>query len=86
MLNCQASIAPYRAYKTKDGDILFGGGNDRLFCALCDRLSHPEWKTDPKVQINPSRVVNRELLDSSIETITSFEVGIDWDFDQQKRV
>ncbi|KAG0649928.1 Succinate-hydroxymethylglutarate -transferase [Hyphodiscus hymeniophilus] len=74
----RASIVPYRSYKTKDGDILFGGGNDRLFGLICDGLGRPEWKTDPKFELNPLRVANRLELDSSIEAITETKTTKEW--------
>lgn len=73
-----ASIVPYRSYKTKDGDILFGGGNDRLFGLICNGLGKPEWKTDPKFVINTQRVANRGELDSMIETITKTKTTQEW--------
>lgn len=73
-----ASIVPYRSYKTKDGDILFGGGNDRLFGLICDGLGRPEWKTSPKFLVNTQRVANREELDSSIEAITKTQTTQHW--------
>jgi succinate--hydroxymethylglutarate CoA-transferase len=69
---------PYRSYKTLDGDILFGGGNDRLFGLICDGLQRPEWKTSPKFAINTSRVANRLELDSAIEAITSTQTTAHW--------
>lgn len=78
ILNGIASIVPYRAYKTKDGDILFGGGNDRLFGLICDGLGRPEWKTDPKFAVNPQRVAHREELDSAIEAITKTKTTQEW--------
>ncbi|PMD63555.1 caib/baif family protein-like protein [Hyaloscypha bicolor E] len=72
------SIVPYRAYKTQDGDILFGGGNDRLFGIICDRLGYPEWKTSPKFAINTSRVANRVELDDLIEAITQTKTTSEW--------
>jgi succinate--hydroxymethylglutarate CoA-transferase len=76
--NNTASIVPYRSYKTKDGDVLFGGGNDRLFGLICDGLGRPEWKTDPKFVINTQRVANREELDRLIEDITKTETTQHW--------
>ncbi len=73
-----ASIVPYRSYKTKDGDILFGGGNDRLFGLICDGLSHPEWKKNPKFAINTSRVAHRVELDNLIENITQTKTTQEW--------
>lgn len=73
-----ASIVPYRSYETKDGDILFGGGNDRLFSLLCKGLSRLEWVLDPKYSVNSARVANREELDSSIEAITRTKTTQEW--------
>ncbi|KGY15507.1 hypothetical protein PABG_11498 [Paracoccidioides brasiliensis Pb03] len=61
------SIVPYRGYKTKDGDILLGGGNDKLFGVLCDKVGHPEWKTDERFVSNNLRVKNRVVLDKMID-------------------
>lgn len=72
------SIVPYDAYKTQDGAILFGGGNDRLFGILCDRLGRPEWKTDVKFAINASRVANRIELDGMIREITQTKTTKEW--------
>ncbi|KAI9644759.1 hypothetical protein NHQ30_006786 [Ciborinia camelliae] len=72
------SIVPYRSYKTKDGDILFGGGNDRLFGILCDGLGRSEWKEDPRFVINTKRVTHRAELDSSIEKITQDKTTKEW--------
>lgn len=73
-----ASIVPYRSYKTLDGDILFGGGNDRLFGVLSDRLGHPEWKTDDRFVKNSNRVENRVELDRMIEEITRTKTTQEW--------
>lgn len=72
------SIVPYKAFKTKDGDILFGGGNDRLFGLLCDGLGKPEWKEDPKFNINSQRVANRDELESEIEQISTQKTTQEW--------
>ncbi|RFU27436.1 hypothetical protein B7463_g8906, partial [Scytalidium lignicola] len=72
------AIVPYRSYKTKDGDILFGGGNDRLFGILCDGLGRPEWKSDLKFVVNAKRVAHREELDASIESITQQKTTQEW--------
>ncbi|RYP67266.1 hypothetical protein DL771_007355 [Monosporascus sp. 5C6A] len=72
------SIVPYKSFKTKDGDILFGGGNDRLFGILCDGLGRPEWKTDPKYSVNSARVANREELEAAIEEISVRKTTQEW--------
>ncbi|RYP20490.1 hypothetical protein DL767_009444 [Monosporascus sp. MG133] len=73
-----ASIVPYKSFKTRDGDILFGGGNDRLFGILCDGLGRPEWKTDPKYSVNSARVANREELEAAIEEISTQKTTQEW--------
>lgn len=61
-----------------DGDILFGGGNDRLFGVLADKLGYPDWKTDPRYMSNDVRVQNREELDNTIEETTKQKTTQEW--------
>ncbi|KAI1938119.1 hypothetical protein LOZ66_003707 [Ophidiomyces ophidiicola] len=72
------SIVPYRGYKTKDGDILLGGGNDNLFGILCEQLNHPEWKTDPRFMTNNQRVKNRKAIDTLIEETLKEKTTQQW--------
>lgn len=78
MLTAAASIVPYRSFKTKDGDILFGGGNDRLFGILCDGLGRPEWKEDPRFKVNASRVAHRDELEAEIEKMSVTRTTQEW--------
>ena len=73
-----ASIVPYKSFKTQDGDILFGGGNDRLFGILCSGLGRPEWATDPKYSVNSARVANRDELEAEIEAISVTKTTAEW--------
>jgi succinate--hydroxymethylglutarate CoA-transferase len=77
-LTVPASIVPYRGFKTADGDILLGGGNDRLFGVLCDKLGKPEWARDSKFATNNIRVKNRTVLEDMIETITKKKTTQQW--------
>ncbi|OAA71612.1 CoA-transferase family III [Cordyceps fumosorosea ARSEF 2679] len=72
------SIVPYKSFKTKDGDILFGGGNDRLFGVLAEGLGMPQWKDDPKYKTNADRVSNRVELEDKIETISQQKTTKEW--------
>ena len=69
---------PYNSYKTLDGDILFGGGNDRLFGVLADKLGYSDWKTDPRFVTNNVRVKNRAELDRMIEEKTKHKTTQEW--------
>ena len=72
------SIVPYKGFKTRDGDVMLGGGNDRLFGILCDKLGKPEWKTDPRFVTNDVRVQNRQVLEDMIEAITTVKTTKQW--------
>ncbi|MCJ1304377.1 hypothetical protein MMC08_007189 [Hypocenomyce scalaris] len=72
------SIVPYQAFKTSDGDILLGGGNDRLFGVLCDSLGKPEWKTEGRFMTNSMRVQNRVELENLIEAETKTKTTTEW--------
>ncbi|TKX25700.1 putative isopenicillin N epimerase component 2 [Elsinoe australis] len=72
------SIVPYKGFKTRDGDVMLGGGNDRLFGVLCQRLGKPEWARDERFSTNPARVKNRELLEDMIEQITTQKTTKEW--------
>jgi succinate---hydroxymethylglutarate CoA-transferase len=72
------SIVPYRAFKTADGDILLGGGNDRLFGVLCTRIGRPEWAKDQRFATNSARVQNRDLLEGMIEELTEKRSTSEW--------
>ena len=65
-------------FETKDGGILLGGGNDKLFGVLVDRLGKSEWKTDEKFVVNSARVKNRVELEASIEAVTKTKTTKEW--------
>ncbi|RDL29899.1 CoA-transferase family III [Venustampulla echinocandica] len=73
------SVVPYRSFRTSNGDILFGAGNDRLFTLLCVGLGKPEWATDARFAINSARVENRDALESGIEEITKTKTTAEWE-------
>ncbi|KAH7088518.1 caib/baif family protein-like protein [Paraphoma chrysanthemicola] len=72
------SIVPYKAFKTADGDILLGGGNDRLYGIICERLGKPEWVTDNRFKTNALRVQNRDTLEDLIEQETKQKTTQQW--------
>jgi succinate--hydroxymethylglutarate CoA-transferase len=71
-------VVPYRSFKTSDGDILFGGGTDRLFGILCEGLGKPEWINDERFAINSARVEYRNILEPAIEEITMSKTTQEW--------
>ncbi|KFY33672.1 hypothetical protein V495_08273, partial [Pseudogymnoascus sp. VKM F-4514 (FW-929)] len=72
------SIVPYRAFATKDGEFLVGGGNDRLFGVLCQGLGKAEWAGDERFRTNADRVANRGVLEGMIEEVTRERSTQEW--------
>lgn len=57
------AFAPYGTFPCRDGSIVVGISNDRLFQRLCAAIGMAELAADPRFRDNPSRVANREELD-----------------------
>ena len=63
--NAHPNIAPYEAYRAKDGWLIVAVGNDRQFARFAEAIDLPrreEWTT------NARRVKNRESLSASIRS------------------
>ncbi len=61
-------IVPYRAYATRDSDLVVAAGSEALFRKLAQVLGHPEWGDDARFLTNPKRVENQVELYAMIET------------------
>ena len=57
---------------------MIGGGNDRLFGVMCEKLSKPEWKDDSRFSTNNLRVENRVELEKLIEGVTQTKTTKEW--------
>jgi crotonobetainyl-CoA:carnitine CoA-transferase CaiB-like acyl-CoA transferase len=73
-----SSIAPYRVYRTRDGELMIAAGNDRLFAALAAELGLPELAEDPRYATNPERVARRAELDDLIAPLLERETTATW--------
>jgi crotonobetainyl-CoA:carnitine CoA-transferase CaiB-like acyl-CoA transferase len=58
---------PYQAFRARDGYLIIGAGNDRLWKAFCEVIGAPEWADDPRFDTNLKRVERREELVRLIE-------------------
>jgi crotonobetainyl-CoA:carnitine CoA-transferase CaiB-like acyl-CoA transferase len=71
------NIVPYQAFKMRDGYMLIGAANDRLWVKLCEAIGLPEVGHDPKYATNAQRVQHREeiirLLEARLATRTRQE-------------
>jgi len=71
-------IVPYRAYATRDGDLIVAAGSDALFRRLTEVLGHPQWSTDPRFASNPRRVENQATLYPLIEVEMAKRSTAEW--------
>jgi crotonobetainyl-CoA:carnitine CoA-transferase CaiB-like acyl-CoA transferase len=55
-------IVPYQAFKTRDGWLVIGGGNDALFAKLTQALALTEVGRDERYRTNRGRVEHRGTL------------------------
>jgi len=72
------SVVPYKAFKTSNGFLTLGTGNDGQFKSFCDRISIPELATDERFVDNECRVKNREQLYNIIEPILKSKTNEEW--------
>ncbi|KAI9821392.1 MAG: hypothetical protein M1832_003399 [Thelocarpon impressellum] len=72
------SHLPYQSFETADGNILLGGGNDRLFGVICEKLGKVEWVSDERFRTNSSRVRNRNSLEALINGETRKRTTNEW--------
>lgn len=74
----QTGIAPYKAYRTKDGDLVVAAGNDSLFRKFCGVLSHEEWAREERFKDNPTRVQNAEALYALLDAEMAKRSNAEW--------
>ncbi|MGN6305235.1 MAG: CaiB/BaiF CoA transferase family protein [Mesorhizobium sp.] len=68
--SAMAMAAPYQLFRTADGHIFIGAGNDRLFARVCEAIGRPELAVDARFLTNRNRVERRSELQAEIEAAT----------------
>jgi crotonobetainyl-CoA:carnitine CoA-transferase CaiB-like acyl-CoA transferase len=68
--SAMAMAAPYQLFRTADGHISIGAGNDRLFARVCEAIGRPELAVDTRFLTNRNRVERRSELQAEIEAVT----------------
>lgn len=70
---------PYQAYRTQDGYVTIGAGNDRLWTRLCNEvLERPELLEDPRFTTLSLRMEHIDDLEREIESVLSAASTDDW--------
>lgn len=71
-------IVPYRAYATRDGELVVAAPSDGLFRELARVLGRPEWNDDARFASNPQRVAHQAELYAMIETEMAKRGTAEW--------
>ena len=69
--NRYESAYPYDSFKAKDGDVIIGCGNDKLYELLVEVMDQPELLTEERFKTNVLRVQNHVVLKEIIEKWTT---------------
>lgn len=72
------SITPFDAFKSKDGRIILGAGNDRLWEKLCEIIGLPELKTDERFKTNLLRTQNVKELYTVLQPVFPSKTTAEW--------
>jgi crotonobetainyl-CoA:carnitine CoA-transferase CaiB-like acyl-CoA transferase len=60
--NAHPNLTPYQPFKTADGHIIIGCGNDGQFRKLCADIGREDLLADVRFSTMPDRNINREVL------------------------
>lgn len=76
--NRHPSITPFAAYTAKDGHIIVGAGNDRLWEQLCKLLDRADLVKDPRFDTNGKRTANVKELTAILNAIFATKKLAEW--------
>lgn len=72
------SVVPYKAFRTADGYLTLGTGNDAQFRSFCERIGMPELAADDRFADNARRVDNRKQLYGIIDPVLASKTNAHW--------
>ncbi|GAB6028851.1 hypothetical protein CHUAL_004654 [Chamberlinius hualienensis] len=72
------SIVPYKAFKTADGYVVIGAGNDEQFKDMCQRMDLVNVINDSRFKTNELRVMNRDSLSKILNDSFIQKTNEDW--------
>ncbi|MBO0709298.1 MAG: CoA transferase, partial [Candidatus Dormibacteraeota bacterium] len=73
------SLAPYRAYPTRDGHIVIATFGESFWPKVCAALGRPDLERDPRFRTNVDRVAHKEQLDGLIAAVTRQRSTAEWE-------
>ncbi|EAX47711.1 Formyl-CoA transferase [Thermosinus carboxydivorans Nor1] len=76
--NRHPSITPFSSFTAKDGYIIVGAGNDRLWERLCNILGRPDLIKDERFDTNARRTANAKELTTILNEIFKEKTIAEW--------
>lgn len=75
--NRYESCYPYDSFRARDGNVVIGAANDKLWKLVCDVMGTPELTQDERFDTNPKRVKNHALIKPLVEAWTTQHAATD---------
>jgi CoA:oxalate CoA-transferase len=79
MGNDNGASSPSGAFRTMEGLINIVANEQKQYEALCDAVSGPELRSDPRFADRPLRVANREAMREALERRLAAKTAAEWD-------
>lgn len=76
--NRHPSITPFAAFPAKDGNVIIGCGNQKLWVGMCELFNKPEWIDDPRFATNGDRTANVKELMELMNEVTKTKTVDEW--------
>lgn len=68
----------FGAFETKNGLLIIGVANDRLFAKFADVIGHAEWVNDPRYRTTADRMEHRDFLGGEIKATLLEKTKEEW--------
>jgi crotonobetainyl-CoA:carnitine CoA-transferase CaiB-like acyl-CoA transferase len=68
-------VPAYGVYRTCDGDVMIGVGNDRQWAQLCRAMGRPEWADDERYATVADRVARRDEVNGLVAAWAGSQPG-----------
>ena len=76
--NRHPSITPFASFTAKDGYLIIGAGNERLWEKFCKVMEKPEWMQDPRYATNELRTANFKEMHQDINDVVKHKTIAEW--------
>jgi CoA:oxalate CoA-transferase len=71
-------VTPYGPMRAKDGWLVVAIYGEQFWTKLCAALGRPDLETDPRFELNPVRVENRDALQAELDSAFGEKTVAEW--------